>query len=78
MTFPALDDPTVLTLAVYAAVAGLYLVAIPGVLLYYLKFRWNVMSSIERLAVYGLLFVVFPGALLLSPFLNFRPKRREA
>ena len=77
MTFPALADPTLLAIAVYIAVAGLYLIVIPGALLYYLKARWNVASSIERLILYSALFVVFPGVLLLSPFLNFRPKRRE-
>ena len=80
MAFPdilALEDSTLLAIATYAGAAGLYLVVLPGVLLFYLKARWNVMSSVERLAAYAALFVVFPGALLLSPFLNFRPKRRE-
>jgi NAD(P)H-quinone oxidoreductase subunit L len=36
-----------------------------------------VASSIERLMMYFLVFFFFPGMLLLSPFLNFRPKRRE-
>ncbi len=72
-----LDSSLLITLAVYAGLAGLYLVVIPGVLLFYLKQRWNVASSIERLLIYSLVFVFFPGMLLLSPFLNFRPQRRE-
>ena len=72
-----LDISLLITLGVYAVLAGLYLVVIPGVLLFYLKQRWNVATSIERLLIYSLVFVFFPGMLLLSPFLNFRPQRRE-
>ena len=72
-----LDISFLITLAVYASLAGLYLLVIPGALLFYLKQRWNVASSIERLLIYSLVFVFFPGMLLLSPFLNFRPQRRE-
>lgn len=72
-----LDISLLITLAVYAGLAGLYLLVIPGLLLFYLKQRWNVASSIERLLIYSLVFVFFPGMLLLSPFLNFRPQRRE-
>lgn len=77
MSFPALADSTMLAIAVYAGLAGLYLVVVPLALLYYLGARWNVAGSVERLVLYSALFVVFPGALLVSPFLNFRPKRRE-
>ncbi|MEO0869602.1 MAG: NAD(P)H-quinone oxidoreductase subunit L [Cyanobacteria bacterium J06642_11] len=72
-----LDISLLITLAVYAGLAGIYLVVVPGILLFYLKQRWNVATSIERLLVYSLVFVFFPGMLLLSPFLNFRPQRRE-
>lgn len=72
-----LDSSLLITLAVYAGLAGLYLVVVPGALLFYLKQRWNVASSIERVLIYSLVFVFFPGMLLLSPFLNFRPQRRE-
>ncbi|MEM8611915.1 MAG: NAD(P)H-quinone oxidoreductase subunit L [Cyanobacteria bacterium P01_H01_bin.105] len=72
-----LDISLLITLAVYAGLAGLYLLVVPGALLFYLKQRWNVASSIERLLIYSLVFVFFPGMLLLSPFLNFRPQRRE-
>ncbi|MEO0395082.1 MAG: NAD(P)H-quinone oxidoreductase subunit L [Cyanobacteria bacterium P01_A01_bin.137] len=72
-----LNISLLITLAVYAGLAGLYLVVIPAVLLFYLKQRWTVASSVERLWIYSLVFVFFPGMLLLSPFLNFRPQRRE-
>lgn len=72
-----LDISLLMTLAAYAGLAGLYLLVIPGILFFYLKQRWHVATSIERLFIYSLVFVFFPGMLLLSPFLNFRPQRRE-
>ncbi|MBT9312501.1 NAD(P)H-quinone oxidoreductase subunit L [Leptothoe kymatousa] len=72
-----LDISLLMTLATYGGLAGLYLLVVPAVLLFYLKQRWNVATSIERLLIYSLVFVFFPGMLLLSPFLNFRPQRRE-
>ncbi len=77
MTFPALGTSALLTIGLYAAFAVLYLVVVPAVLMFYLKERGNTAGSIERLVVYGFILVFFPGCLLLSPFLNFRPKRRE-
>ena len=77
MTFPALETSTLLTIGLYATFAVLYLVVVPAALMYYLKARWNVAGSVERLIFYGLILVFFPGCLVLSPFLNFRPKRRE-
>lgn len=77
MTFPAIEPSTLMALETYAAIAGLYLVIVPGVLMFYLKARFHTAGSVERLGVYGLILVFFPGILLLSPFLNFRPKRRE-
>lgn len=62
---------------VYLILSGAYLLVIPGVLYLYLQKRWYIASSIERGFMYFLVFFFFPGMLLLSPFLNFRPKRRE-
>jgi NAD(P)H-quinone oxidoreductase subunit L len=62
---------------VYLILSGAYLLVLPGVLYLYLQKRWYVASSIERVAMYFLVFFFFPGLLLLSPFLNFRPKRRQ-
>ena len=77
MTFPALETPTLLAIGLYATLAVLYLVVVPAALMYFLKARWNVASSIERLILYGLILIFFPGCLVISPFLNFRPKRRD-
>ncbi|PSB01059.1 NAD(P)H-quinone oxidoreductase subunit L [Merismopedia glauca] len=61
----------------YFVLAGFYLLVAPSAIYLYLKQRWNVVSSFERGFMYFLVFFFFPGLLLLSPFLNFRPKRRQ-
>ena len=61
----------------YLVLGGAYLVVIPAILFFYLNLRWYVAGSIERTFIYGMVFVFFPGLLLLSPFLNFRPKKRQ-
>ncbi len=61
----------------YLILSGTYLLVLPGLLYLYLQKRWYVASSIERLIAYFCVFFLFPGMILLSPFLNFRPKRRE-
>jgi NAD(P)H-quinone oxidoreductase subunit L len=66
-----------LVAALYLIISGLYLVVIPGLLYIYLQKRWYVASSFERGFMYFLVFFFFPGLLLLSPFLNLRPKRRQ-
>jgi NAD(P)H-quinone oxidoreductase subunit L len=62
---------------VYLILSGTYLLVLPGLLYLYLQKRWYVASSIERLIAYFFVFFLFPGMILLAPFLNFRPKRRE-
>jgi NAD(P)H-quinone oxidoreductase subunit L len=61
----------------YLILAGAYLLVMPVAVLLYLKQRWYVASSIERGFMYFMVFFFFPGLLVLSPFLNFRPRRRE-
>ncbi|MBD2528846.1 NAD(P)H-quinone oxidoreductase subunit L [Nostoc flagelliforme FACHB-838] len=61
----------------YLVLAGAYLLVIPVAVLLYLKLRWYVASSIERVFMYFLVFFFFPGLLVLSPFVNFRPQRRQ-
>jgi NAD(P)H-quinone oxidoreductase subunit L len=61
----------------YLALGGAYLVVVPLILFFYLQSRWYVASSIERGFMYFLVFLFFPGMLLLAPFLNFRPKARQ-
>ena len=61
----------------YLILAGAYLLVIPFTVLLYLKQRWYVASSFERAFMYFMVFFFFPGLLLLGPFVNFRPQRRE-
>ena len=62
---------------IYLVLSGAYLIVLPAFVYFYLKNRWYVASSIERLIMYLFVFLSFPGMLLLSPILNFRPKRRK-
>ena len=71
-----LSFDTLVSLGLYGGLAVVYLLVIPAAILFYLKAKWNTMGSIERFVIYGLTFAFFPGMLLLSPFLNFRPKPR--
>ncbi len=66
-----------MTLGLYGGLAVTYLLVIPVALFFYLKARWNQVSSVERFVLYGLVFAFFPGMLVLSPFLNFRPQPRS-
>ena len=63
---------TLLVLAAYAVLGGLYLVVIPLVLYLWMNKRWYCMGKLERLGVYGMVFLFFPGMILFAPFLNFR------
>ncbi|AFZ35587.1 NADH dehydrogenase subunit [Stanieria sp. NIES-3757] len=69
-------ETTTLVALIYLVLSGVYLLVLPAMIYFYLKSRWYVASSIERVFMYFLVFLCFPGMLLLSPFLNFRPKRR--
>ena len=66
-----LNSP-ILTIAAYAIILTLYLVFIPLSLFYWMNNRWNIMGKFERLGIYGLAFLFFPGLILFSPFLNLR------
>ncbi len=70
------EAQTLLVGLLYLALSGAYLVVLPGLLYFYLQKRWYVASSFERAFMYFLVFFFFPGLLLLSPFLNLRPKPR--
>lgn len=61
----------------YLVLAGAYLLVIPLALYAYMQNRWYTASSFERGFMYFMVFFFFPGLLLLAPFLNFRPKRRQ-
>ena len=60
------------TLVAYVAIISIYLFVIPLILYYWMNNRWNIMGKLERLGVYGLVFLFFPGLILFSPFLNLR------
>lgn len=72
-----MSQTTLITLAVYLGIGGAYLVVLPLLLYFYLQKRWNDASSIERTIAYFFVFLLFPGLLVLAPFLNFRPKLRN-
>ena len=59
-------------LVAFVGIISIYLVVIPLILFYWMNNRWNVMGKFERLIVYGLVFLFFPGLILFSPFLNLR------
>ena len=60
------------TLFAFVGIISFYLLIIPLILYYWMNNRWNVMGKFERLLVYGLVFLFFPGLILFSPFLNLR------
>ena len=68
-----LNNP-VATLVTFLGVVSIYLFVIPLILFYWMNNRWNVMGKFERLGIYGLVFLYFPGLILFSPFLNLRLK----
>ena len=71
-----LNSP-ILTIAAYAIILTLYLVIVPLSLFYWMNNRWNIMGKFERLGIYGLVFLFFPGLILFSPFLNLRLNGEE-
>ena len=56
----------------YIGILTIYLFFVPLLLFYWMNNRWNVMGKYERLGVYGLVFLFFPGLIVFSPFLNLR------
>jgi NAD(P)H-quinone oxidoreductase subunit L len=63
---------TLLVIGAYLALAGAYLVVVPLALYWWMHKRWYGMGKIERTAIYGLVFLFFPGLILFAPFLNLR------
>ena len=60
------------TFLAYLVVISAYLLVVPLLLFYWMNNRWNVMGKFERLGIYGLVFLFFPGLIIFSPFLNLR------
>lgn len=69
--------PIPLVAIVYAVLGGAYLLVAPAALMFYLKQRWYIASSTERVLMYFLVLLFFPGLLLLGPFVNLRPQKRQ-
>lgn len=74
MPAPSFDA---LLLALVGALGLAYLVVAPGALMAWLHRRWHVMDKGERLLSYALVFLLFPGLILLAPFVNLRPAERR-
>jgi len=68
----SLSSETLLVIAAYIALGGAYFVVIPLALMAWMAKRWTVMGKIERTAIYGLVFLFFPGLIVLAPFVNLR------
>ena len=67
----------IITLFAYGVFGGMYLFVVPFFLFYWMNNRWNVMGKLERLYIYGLVFLFFPGMVLFAPFLNLRMNGKE-
>ena len=63
---------SLLLLFSYSVLGLLYLIVVPLLLFFWMNNRWNLMGKLERLGVYGLVFLFFPGLILFAPFLNLR------
>lgn len=68
----SLSSETLLVIAAYIALGGAYLVVVPLALMAWMAKRWTVMGKIERTAIYGLVFLFFPGLIVFAPFVNLR------
>ncbi|KGG15023.1 MULTISPECIES: NAD(P)H-quinone oxidoreductase subunit L [unclassified Prochlorococcus] len=61
-----------LVIVTYFVLGSIYLVAVPIFLYFWMNARWNFMGKYERLFIYSLVFLFFPGMILFSPLLNLR------
>lgn len=68
----AIPQETLLVVGAYGAFGAAYLVVIPLFLYFWMNRRWTAMGKFERLGIYALVFLFFPGLILFAPFLNLR------
>ena len=68
-----ISTESLLVVLTYGLLAGLYLLFVPLMLYAWMNQRWHRMGKVERLVVYGMVFLFFPGMILYAPFLNLRP-----
>ena len=55
----AIPQETLLVIGAYGALGAAYLVVIPLFLYFWMNRRWTVMGKLERLGIYGLVFLFF-------------------
>ncbi|BBN17091.1 NAD(P)H-quinone oxidoreductase subunit L [Marchantia polymorpha subsp. ruderalis] len=55
----------------------IYLLVIPAIIYNYLRLRWYKRNALETYFQFMLVFIFFPGLLLLAPFINFRRLPKE-
>ena len=67
-----IPQETLLVLLAYGLLGGLCLVVVPLALYAWMNKRWHRMGKVERLGIYGMVFLFFPGMIVFAPFLNFR------
>ena len=75
MPLPSFD--ALLLPGLLAVLGFTYLIAAPAALMAWLHWRWHTMGKVERLLSYALVFLLFPGLILLAPFVNLRPAGRR-
>lgn len=68
----SISPDTLVVLGLYVVLGGAYLVVVPLLLYAWMVKRWTTMGKFERLGVYGLVFLFFPGLILFAPFINLR------
>ncbi|NJK35615.1 MAG: NAD(P)H-quinone oxidoreductase subunit L [Oscillatoriales cyanobacterium SM2_2_1] len=66
-----------LPIALYGAILVAYFLVVPLILMVYFKARWYKTGAWERAFLCFMVFFFFPGLLVVSPFLNFRPPTRS-
>lgn len=70
-------DANLLTLVVLSAGAGVYLLVMPALILIYINKRFNTSGAWEKLLMFFLTLVFFPGMLVVGGFINHRPQLRQ-
>ena len=68
----SISPDTLVVLGLYVVLGGAYLMVVPLLLYAWMVKRWTTMGKFERLGVYGLVFLFFPGLILFAPFINLR------